>query len=139
MPFPLGPLALYRVPGGDRELFYVRSPGFAWQSADGKRQHVCVAGTPTDFASFPEWLPLSTTALGDPHKVAEAAVIHDDLYVNAGLHKYDRKTVDGIFLEILREIGVRPWRARLMYWGVRAGGWHSWNRHHKRNNQRDNW
>lgn len=126
----------YTIPSdvdGLREYFWIGPPGFGWVSEDEKRAYKVYEGNATDFASFPEYLPFGTTLLGDPHEVAEAAVIHDILYVNATLHKYNRKESDQIFREILLEIGVPKWRARLMYWGVRVGGAKAWNRHARSN------
>jgi len=74
----------------------------------------------TDLASIPVFLrPFF------PHAGAKEfpACIHDYRYRNT---IGTRKEADGIFLEVMLSNGVPKWKARLMYFGVRGGGWMSW-------------
>lgn len=77
------------------------------------------AGFSSDGASIPRllwWL------IGHPFesRFAAAAFLHDRLY---GTHEVTRAEADRIFLEALRVLGAAEWRCRLMYAGVRVGGW----------------
>jgi len=68
---------------------------------------------------FAYWLAAD---LGDA-----AATIHDMLYTlqPAGI---TRTMADGVFLRALRDCCVAPWRALLMWAGVRFFGWTVWNK-----------
>ena len=86
-------------------------------------------GFVTDFASVP-WL--FWTFLPYWGKYGKAAVLHDYLYQE---HNYEavyndrditRKQADQIFHEAMLIGGTRPWKARIMYWGVRVFGWLAW-------------
>jgi len=60
-----------------------------------------------------------------------AALVHDQLYDDKGLHHghtYTRKQADQIFLKMLKECGVKSWHCRAAYLAVRAGGWYYWNK-----------
>lgn len=76
------------------------------------------AGSLTDFASIPKWLPIAYTLLKSVGK--EAAVVHDWLYRKkiCGKLKADR-----VFLEALKSKGVAVWKRNVMYWAVVAFGW----------------
>ena len=84
------------------------------------------AGFITDWASvprvfwrlFPPWGPWSP-----------AALVHDWLYFEQPV---SRKEADLVFLDIMRRIGVPFLTRRMMYWGVRVGGWHAWRTHARR-------
>ena len=86
-------------------------------------------GFETDFASIPRFARLLISKLGRYNK---AAVIHDAIYqamfytLNVNRHTFTRKDADRIFLEGMVALGVAPWKRRLMYWGVRLGGWAAW-------------
>jgi hypothetical protein len=80
-------------------------------------------GFVTDFASVPR-LPLAFLLTGDA--AHSAAVIHDYAYKTAIV---DRETADAVFKEAAMVSGEPPWRATLMHWGVRLGGWIAWNKH----------
>jgi len=78
------------------------------------------AGFVTDFASVPRilwgWMP-------PWGKYGKAAVLHDYIYQT---HCRIRKDADDIFYEAMLVGKTKPWKARLMYWGVRIGGWLAW-------------
>lgn len=76
------------------------------------------AGSMTDFASIPKWLPVAYTLLKSVGK--EAACVHDYLYRKkvCGKLKADR-----VFREALKAKGVVVWKRNLMYWAVVAFGW----------------
>lgn len=77
-------------------------------------------GFETDFASIPRPLQGFLDADND---VAPAATIHDFLYSSM---LCARSEADSIFFQALRANGVGWMRARLLWAGVRAGGWTRW-------------
>lgn len=89
--------------------------------------HTILKGFKTDGASIPRafwWL------IGSPFtgKYVEAALLHDALYAS---EFYDRELCDFIFLSEMQNQGVSWWRADLMYWAVRIGGYFVWKKHTK--------
>ena len=76
-----------------------------------------------DFASIPRslWFALGSPATG---KHRRAAFVHDWLYAS---QKVDRSKADTLFLEIMKNDGVSFIKRRLLYTGVRVGGWAAWN------------
>ncbi len=76
---------------------------------------VVPAGFRTDFASVPQALTWLVPRTGKHNR---AAVLHDWLTRQPDV---SRKDADGIFLRVLRELGVPPRRRRLMFLGVRIG------------------
>lgn len=83
-------------------------------------------GFKTDFASVPRLFWRIVPPAG-PH--GAAAVVHDFLYVRQG--QWTRGGVDKLFYKCLESLGVPPWKRKLMYIGVRLGGWIGWNRNKK--------
>lgn len=83
-------------------------------------------GFKTDFASIPRvlWRVMPPV---DIHRMA--AIVHDWLYSQQVV---TRKTADLIFEEAMGVLGVPWWKRKLMYWGVRSGGWVAWRGHAKR-------
>lgn len=77
------------------------------------------AGFLTDGASVPRIFWTVFSPFGD---YFSAAVIHDFLYT-AGNRRFDRATVDRIFLAAMKDAGVPFVRRRLIYRAVRVGGW----------------
>lgn len=84
-----------------------------------------VKGFRTDLASVPakfQWL------INDNGVQDAAALIHDYIARNEGVLKsnedvevkFSRHDNDRIFLQALKKVGIKSWKARLMYWGVRA-------------------
>ena len=91
-------------------------------------------GFVTDFASIPRLARLIIPKLG---RHTKASVVHDYLYQyhNVNVHEadrtyytYKRKVADDLFLEGMIDLGVRHWKANLMYYGVRAFGWLAWHK-----------
>lgn len=80
-------------------------------------------GFRTDFASIPRlfWALLPPTGL-----YGKAAVIHDWLYREQSFINLTRKWADEIFLEGMLVLGVPKWKAKTMYYAVRAFGWNAW-------------
>lgn len=99
------------IPKGEFELTYpfaVEWRGF---------KYIVPKGAVIDFASIPMVLRPFFNRLGKSRK---PAAIHDHMYET----KWGtREKADKIFYQCLRGIGMSAWKARLYYWGVRAGGW----------------
>lgn len=63
-----------------------------------------------------------------PFELSVAApLVHDFLYRRGGTlpdstRRYTRKEVDQLFLQVMLEEGVNPWRARVAYHAVRLFG-----------------
>lgn len=75
-------------------------------------------GFVSDFASVPRWIPLAFLLVGD---IAHwAAVLHDWTY-SIEAHCV-RDFGDALLYEAACAQGVDPWRAWLLWSGVRAGG-----------------
>lgn len=94
------------------------------------------AGFVTDLASIPRAARLLIPVNG---RHREAAVLHDYLYSNKGKfrdkrnephtkHEWTRLQCDRLFHIAMLECRVPKWKAQLMYWAVRAGGWVYFNR-----------
>lgn len=77
------------------------------------------AGFDTDLASIPRivWPVISPMNA----KLVRPAILHDWLYRMT--ESYSRKECDIIFYDSLRLEGIGVWRASMMYYAVRAGGW----------------
>ena len=86
---------------------------------------VITKGFITDGASIPSFLWSIMPPFG-PYLPAAAA--HDFLYSTA---RYSRKGADQVFLRIMEDLEVPPWKRKVMYLGVRACGWWSWWRHRR--------
>lgn len=82
-------------------------------------------GFSTDFASVPR-LGMIYAMLGNV--AHQPAVIHDWLYY-AGTTS--RAVADAVFLEAMEVIGLNWFQRRMIYLGVRVGGWVAWNGHRK--------
>jgi len=95
-------------------LQYIDDQEQAWQAPEG---------LVSDGASIPRvfwWL------IGSPFtgKYRRGAVVHDAYHKD---HKgRSRKAVDKVFYQIMREDGVRWWKAQSIYWAVRVGGNKAW-------------
>ncbi len=91
-------------------------------------------GFVTDFASVPR-MPLLFALFGD--RGHAAAVVHDWLY-QTHPEGWDKWHADLVFLEALKEEGVKPWRARAMYLAVKLFGRAHWESGPNRRKQNGN-
>ncbi len=71
------------------------------------------------------FLALSITPYG---KQGKGAVLHDWLYHSKEImgKPITRKVADDVFLEAMIVAKTTIWKARLIYYGVRIGGWPAW-------------
>ena len=99
--------------GGDRVL--IRP--LEYQSREGN--YTAPAGFVTDFASIPQVL----RSLLDSRGTEKAATLHDYLYRKQVV---PRAMADRLFYDALRSCGVGWIKARLLWAGVRVGGWASY-------------
>ena len=89
---------------------------------------VVPSGFDTDFASVPRF-PFMFWFLGD--RGHAAAVVHDYLYRTATV---GRAKADAVFEEALKAEGDMGWFGRQAMWfGVRIGGWASYDQRHPEN------
>jgi hypothetical protein len=91
-------------------------------------------GFVTDFASIPRGLRSIVTKDG-PNRWA--AILHDYLYSlgGKGPKGLPRKVCDDMFMEAMIDLGVPMWKRKLMYRGVRAGGWYRWDERGKQTDE----
>lgn len=95
------------------------------------------AGFHTDLASIPAIARVIVS--NDDWRIRLPAIVHDWIYRHSGkLYGFEynrrfqigvilpRSRADEIFYLALREQGVSWLKARMMWLGVRAGGWASW-------------
>jgi len=97
-----------------------------------KEKIVVPIGFITDFASVPRLLWPLIPSFG---RYGKAAVLHDYLY--SIQYKNSRSTCDDIFYEAMSVLDVKWWRKRLIYRGVRIGGWVAWNKYAKAKSEMD--
>lgn len=85
----------------------------------------------TDLASIPQFLWNILPPIG---AYDAAAVVHDYLYLYNG---FTRKQADDVLNEAMGELEVIAWKRRLIYAGVRVGGWLPWNRYRRDDYKRE--
>jgi hypothetical protein len=78
------------------------------------------AGFETDFASIPKFI---WSVLPQHGRYDRAAVVHDFLYRTGGVQ---RGQADDVFREAMIVCKVVDREQRIIYWGVRLGGWLPW-------------
>lgn len=85
-------------------------------------------GTITDLDSVPR-LPFAYMLTKNASVLG--ALVHDDLYQKGYIQgeNITRAEADGIFLDLMEEEGVSWWQRRMIWLGVRLGGWIPWNKH----------
>ncbi len=90
----------------------------------------------TDFASIPRllWSLVGSPAGG---RYRRAAVLHDYLYAHGAALWLKRSEADAVFREAMLVSGVTPAKARIIYYGVRIGGWITWRRYRKQEKQEE--
>jgi len=71
-------------------------------------------------------------------RMKRAACLHDYLYVTAkaGAEKITRKDADLVMLDAMEAEGVPSYYRRILYLGVRVGGWRGWNRYRRLETQK---
>jgi hypothetical protein len=87
------------------------------------------AGFVFNWASTPRLLWISMPPQGFAgHPYGIAALFHDWLYVHHAIASIPitRAEADALFLEIMLATGCGPIRSRIMWLGVRAGGFFAW-------------
>lgn len=109
--------------------FVIVDHSFRYQSDVAKRQFTAPVGFVTDFESMVRWVPSLYAMLGDQNH--EPAVIHDWLYYSQIV---PRALADEVFFEACGiSVGGKPptplWKRRLLWFGLRIGGWRAWNEH----------
>ena len=92
-------------------------------------------GFSTDFNSIPRGL----WNLLPPDEYGEAAVIHDYLYRFGECNgkPITRGDADSVHREFVHFRHAPSWKERMMYWGLRMGGWKPWGVYRK--NDPNNW
>lgn len=83
-------------------------------------------GFVSDFASIPRIFHPILPKLG---LYSEPSIVHDFLY-ESGL--FSKKESDKIFDYLNKLYGVKPWKRRAIYYGLRIGGWVAWNKYRKK-------
>jgi len=109
------------------KIFAIADHPFRYQSDLAGRMFTVPIDFFTDFYSVPFWMPTIYVLLAALCDRGPAA-LHDWLYYAAVT---DRKTADNILLEAMKVKGISAMKYDPIYWGVRAGGWSSWNTHRK--------
>lgn len=125
----LTPLELMYIDGHLWEVIAPFEYGVGAETSDTKV--VVPIGFITDFASVPKvlWNLLPPTG-----SYGKAAVVHDMLYQHPWVQipgpvatkSLDRKSCDDIFNEAMGVLQVGKWTRRMVYSGVRVGGWKPW-------------
>ena len=118
--FPLGGIRGEFDLGGHGRVLTLTAP---FRFVDGDLTVTVPEAFTTDFNSVPRplwvWFP--------PWEEPEAGLIHDFLYrVPDGR---SRRDVDAIHRRILHLKGMRKSKRLLIWTGIRAGGWKTWNRY----------
>lgn len=81
------------------------------------------------------WTDLASTGIFSPlNKTMLPAILHDYLYATQKLDnkKIKRKLADKIFLSAMKTTKVSLWKRNMYYYGVRVGGWKTWNKYKKK-------
>ncbi len=85
-------------------------------------------GFKSNGASIPRFL---WSVVGHPWgEYEQAAWLHDYMYFKQA---FDRKKCDQIFYESMGVLAVAGWKKKVMYAGVRVGGWKGWGKYDKEN------
>jgi len=105
---------LWRI---DKDFSYITAAGY---------EITVKEGATTDGASIPKILKFMFAQLSNP-KISVPAAIHDQLYATHGGGTFTQKQSDMIFKEALLVAGVIPYKAKLMYRGLRLFGFIAWN------------
>jgi len=114
---------LYFEDKGGFPFILTESLGYV-TNVEGKGTFFVPKGFQTDLASIPQilWNILPPIGAYDA-----AAVLHDFLYVTGYLP--ERGQADAVLEEAMKVLGVGDTKRRLIYWGVRLGGWRIWRKY----------
>lgn len=96
-----------------------------YYSAVLSREIIVPTGFKTDLASVPLGL---WNILPRSGRYDRAAVIHDYLYQHNGC---TREEADSVLNEAMKVLAVNGLKLRLIYAGVKVGGWKSWGKYRK--------
>lgn len=112
--------------------FMIVDHWFRYLSDVAKRLFTVPVGFVTDFESMIRWVPTLYALLGDANH--EPAAVHDWLYYSQIV---SRAMADEVFFEACGiSVGGKPatplWKRRLLWAGLRIGGWRAWNEHTKK-------
>lgn len=137
----LAPLRIEEIDGDDRRwkllercIYHLTEPGGPeWVRVD--------EGFVTDFGSIPRllWWVRGLSPFG---RLRRAYVVHDKLYQHPfvksgqGTRRVTRKEADRILLEGCHVLGASWLNRRLIYRGVRLGGWLTWWRYRQAERER---
>jgi len=99
---------------------FVVSKTAVYYSPKYDMQYLIPSMTPTDLASVP-WI--AELFVEDFGLHTQAAVLHDYLY---GSKLVPRAQADYLFYEAMLSCGVGKFKAKAMYYAVRAFGWRSY-------------
>lgn len=118
-PAILSPLRIEHIP---RSRHWLLTDWFRFGSKVLNRTVTVPPGFETDFHSVPRGL----WNILPPDDYPESAVAHDYLYARNGC---SRKQADQVHAEVLRVLKAPEWKVKLMYAGLRVGGWVAWGRY----------
>lgn len=121
---PIAPISKFHTPLNMQYLDgrnWLLTTSFTFGSAVLERVVEIPAGFVTDFASIPRLLWNIYPPTG---AYGKAAVVHDYLYRTA--YYATRAQSDQVLLEAMTELGVGLWTRRVIYRGVRMGGFLSY-------------
>lgn len=136
MPRFLAPLRIEEIDGDDRRWRLLERCIYHLTEPDGP-EWVCVdPDFVTDFGSIPRllWWVRGLSPFG---RLRRAYVIHDQLYQRpvvqsaTGTRPVTRKEADLILLEGCHVLGASWLNRRIIYRGVRLGGWVAWRRYRR--------
>jgi hypothetical protein len=130
----LSDIKVSRSPGANSE--WTLEADLIW--IGNRDQFLVPKGFKTDFASIPR---IFHSLFPKNGKHDAAAIVHDYLYAHKPLvlnkdmqySRISRKDADGIFLKIMKELGVGLIRRRMMYRAVRVGGVCAWEKSRRQN------
>lgn len=109
----------------DTNGFFLLHESLVYVSTLLNKVIVVPRGFNTDLASIPIGVRNIISPIG---RYDKAAVVHDWLYRVNGV---TRKQADDVLLEAMKVSNVKGWQQKVIYWGVRIGGWVSWNKYRK--------
>lgn len=124
----LNVLAVEKIPTDDT-LFKVISHPFCYQSDVYGGIISVPIGFKTDFESMPRYVPFLYSILGGI--AFEPSAIHDWLYY-AGFTTQDM--ADDVIYEAMGLVGISVLKRKLIYWGLREGGYKAWAGHRRDGN-----